>query len=302
MNKKLEVIKLAGMSPIMIPEDEKTKVYFICSKCHKRHLATILAMFKRKTRCCEGGKKKKQKISLILRKQVWATYIGMSIGSVGCPICLGATKISQLDFEAGHVIAEDNGGPTIVENLRPICSTCNKSMGTINMDPILWRENLYRINILEKPSFTEYKDANIIIKQHQSVKLDYNDIDSKSIERIPKKINFMEFITEYKLRLYHYELDKFTVVSSIINVLKDPIYIILSPTDNENVELFKLLSLQKYHFIDYHLSSQNKKYYKLIDIINFMMTIKLIDISDFTYSPPSTIEGVTCLFKFMKFW
>ena len=33
-------------------------------------------------------------------------------------------------WEAGHNIAESKGGKTNVKNLRPICSQCNKSMGT----------------------------------------------------------------------------------------------------------------------------------------------------------------------------
>ena len=36
-------------------------------------------------------------------------------------------------FEAGHIIAERCGGPTNIENLRPICSLCNRSMGLKNM-------------------------------------------------------------------------------------------------------------------------------------------------------------------------
>jgi hypothetical protein len=37
-------------------------------------------------------------------------------------------------FQCGHVIAEANGGVIHVDNLRPICSICNQSMGTENMD------------------------------------------------------------------------------------------------------------------------------------------------------------------------
>ncbi|NDG68463.1 MAG: hypothetical protein EB135_03170, partial [Proteobacteria bacterium] len=41
---------------------------------------------------------------------------------------------TQSIFECGHIIAEAKGGETSLENLRPICSTCNKSMKTINMN------------------------------------------------------------------------------------------------------------------------------------------------------------------------
>lgn len=37
--------------------------------------------------------------------------------------------MTPFNFEAGHVIPESKGGKTHIENLLPICSTCNKSMG-----------------------------------------------------------------------------------------------------------------------------------------------------------------------------
>jgi hypothetical protein len=42
-------------------------------------------------------------------------------------------RVTQHNFHCGHVIAEANGGRIHVENLRPICSVYNNSMGTMNM-------------------------------------------------------------------------------------------------------------------------------------------------------------------------
>ena len=36
-------------------------------------------------------------------------------------------------YECGHVESEATGGDMSIENLRPICSSCNKSMGIKNM-------------------------------------------------------------------------------------------------------------------------------------------------------------------------
>ena len=36
-------------------------------------------------------------------------------------------------WHCGHVKAEHNGGNLTVENLRPICGSCNSSMGTQNL-------------------------------------------------------------------------------------------------------------------------------------------------------------------------
>ncbi len=46
----------------------------------------------------------------------------------GCP-----TMIDPFTFEAGHIESVANGGPNTFDNLIPICSTCNKSMGKENM-------------------------------------------------------------------------------------------------------------------------------------------------------------------------
>jgi 5-methylcytosine-specific restriction endonuclease McrA len=40
-------------------------------------------------------------------------------------------------FECGHVISEFNGGTNKLNNLKPICVSCNSSMGTQNMDEFI---------------------------------------------------------------------------------------------------------------------------------------------------------------------
>lgn len=72
------------------------------------------------------------KISKALRNKVWNTHIGHDKGTGECHVC--ATQISQQNFECGHVIAASLGGSNALDNLRPICGTCNKSMGQANME------------------------------------------------------------------------------------------------------------------------------------------------------------------------
>lgn len=38
------------------------------------------------------------------------------------------------DWEAGHIMSVKEGGTDTLDNLRPICKSCNRSMGTENMD------------------------------------------------------------------------------------------------------------------------------------------------------------------------
>lgn len=78
----------------------------------------------------EKGKRKA--IPKPVRNQVWKNHFGDKLKGK-CYCC--KTKLGALEsWEAGHIVAHTNGGPDIAENLRPICGTCNKSMGSMNMD------------------------------------------------------------------------------------------------------------------------------------------------------------------------
>ena len=81
-------------------------------------------------------KTKKKHITSTIKKLVWNTNIGEEIGKSKC-LCCKSTDITQLSFNCGHIIAESNGGDTIVSNLRPICQNCNSSMGTKNMNDFM---------------------------------------------------------------------------------------------------------------------------------------------------------------------
>ncbi len=51
--------------------------------------------------------------------------------------------IQVTNFECGHIISRYNGGPYEENNLYPICSVCNKSIGTIDLDIYCKRNNIY---------------------------------------------------------------------------------------------------------------------------------------------------------------
>jgi hypothetical protein len=73
--------------------------------------------------------KTRPKIPKALRALVWNTHIGEDKGTAKC-IC--GSKMSQLNFESGHVVSVACGGGSTLDNLRPICGMCNKSMGKSN--------------------------------------------------------------------------------------------------------------------------------------------------------------------------
>jgi hypothetical protein len=73
-----------------------------------------------------------KKIPAKVRNDVWNMYIGDNIAQHKC-LCCKKTTIKNVEFECGHVVAKSKGGGDEIQNLRPICSSCNKSMGTTNM-------------------------------------------------------------------------------------------------------------------------------------------------------------------------
>jgi len=75
---------------------------------------------------------KRSNIRQNIRQLVWNSHIGTKYGSSLC-FCCGATQITPFNFECGHVVARAKGGKDSVENLRPICGLCNRSMATMNM-------------------------------------------------------------------------------------------------------------------------------------------------------------------------
>lgn len=76
--------------------------------------------------------KKRRPIPKKIRGMVWKAYHGESMtGSCWC--C--TKRLEALDdWHAGHIVSHANGGKDGVSNLRPVCISCNLSMGTENMD------------------------------------------------------------------------------------------------------------------------------------------------------------------------
>ena len=67
-----------------------------------------------------------------LKDRLWDITFGPEAGQGKCYVC--DTIINSKVFEAGHIISVHHNGLTILDNLKCICSTCNKSMGTRNLE------------------------------------------------------------------------------------------------------------------------------------------------------------------------
>lgn len=80
--------------------------------------------------------KKRKKIPKAIRTNVWKKYISPELMKGQCFVGCG-TQIEITNFEVGHVVAFARGGTDTIDNLRPICSLCNKSMGTTNLNEFM---------------------------------------------------------------------------------------------------------------------------------------------------------------------
>ena len=70
----------------------------------------------------------KQKIPKALREQVWLLKIGRKFDAK-CNIVWCTNNMTVFDYQCGHNMPESRGGAMTVQNLVPICSRCNLSMG-----------------------------------------------------------------------------------------------------------------------------------------------------------------------------
>lgn len=71
----------------------------------------------------------KQTIPGALREQVWLLYCGDKHFKHKCLVTWCENIMTPFMFEVGHNIPESKGGTLDIDNLRPICSKCNRSMG-----------------------------------------------------------------------------------------------------------------------------------------------------------------------------
>ena len=93
----------------------------------------VIKEIKKEEEVIKEIKYKKRNIPIAVKISVWNKYIGEEIGKTKC-LCCNDRFITQMQFHCGHIISEINGGKTNINNLKPICSTCNLSMGRKNMD------------------------------------------------------------------------------------------------------------------------------------------------------------------------
>ena len=76
----------------------------------------------------KSQKRKKETIPKALREQLWIRNFGKTFEHK-CYVSWCENTITVFDFHVGHDQPESKGGTLAIENLKPLCSRCNQSMG-----------------------------------------------------------------------------------------------------------------------------------------------------------------------------
>ena len=107
-------------------------------------------------------KPKRVTIPKSVKDQLWDSIFGSKAGEGKCYVC--SETINSKKFDCGHMTAVANGGSNDISNLKPICSSCNKSMGTKNMDD--FKKEFYQskqqknLNTMSFNNFSEVNNSN----------------------------------------------------------------------------------------------------------------------------------------------
>jgi len=94
-----------------------------------------MSTFEKRLRTTIWEKEKKRPRKIIpksVKDAVWAKYMGMDKAEGKCYVCKRTIHISS--FDIGHNKAISKGGSDSITNLRPICRSCNNSMGTMSIE------------------------------------------------------------------------------------------------------------------------------------------------------------------------
>jgi hypothetical protein len=94
------------------------KLKIVCNKCHKK----------------TSNRLRVPRYNNVKTKStLWIYQFGEVQNALCC--CCNKTDMNYFDeWHKGHVISKKDGGSDMIENIRPICPECNRSMGTENMD------------------------------------------------------------------------------------------------------------------------------------------------------------------------
>jgi len=136
-----------------------------------------------------------------IRGEAWKIQFGDSTkGSCFC--CKKELDIFDV-WHAGHVVSHSNGGTDTANNLRPVCGSCNYSMGTENMDD--FKQRCYPEPAVQVPVVQE------IVKKEEEAVFWYPGILFRESPRYIKwkpGTNSLQMGAELERNKYKYDKEK----------------------------------------------------------------------------------------------
>lgn len=112
-----------------------------------------------------------------LKYDVWERYFKTFDGKC---LCCG-TPISLKNYHKGHIIADKNGGDYNINNLIPLCMSCNTKMGTI--DYFTYKNKYFpdiKINIPIDIKIELLEKENSILREQIKISNNINTDDSET--------------------------------------------------------------------------------------------------------------------------
>jgi len=119
---KLSMQPIFSLPYIIIKNEEGVEIRFLLEEINPNTLLPKELDFKKSL--------VRKTIPQSVRRKLWRIHFGKRFTGE-CFVCGNDIDINH--FDAGHIIAVSNGGSDKVDNLKPICKSCNSSMGTDNL-------------------------------------------------------------------------------------------------------------------------------------------------------------------------
>ena len=127
--------------------------------------------------------KTRKSVPKALRMKLWTNTFGETFNG-SCYVC--NTTLNITNFEAGHIVAQSNGGKTTIDNLKVVCKLCNKSCGSDNL-------NDFKTNMISKSNQSLQIAETFEMKQTNNISNNY----SKYI-RVNEPGDFEKILTKPK--------------------------------------------------------------------------------------------------------
>ena len=103
-------------------------------------------------------KKQKKQIPKSVKVSVWNRCVGDDRRRALC-ICCNERTIFVEDFHTGHIVPESKNGSTTIDNLLPVCASCNLSMGATHMRDYMVQYHPEHVERFDTRRCAEPKDA-----------------------------------------------------------------------------------------------------------------------------------------------